>query len=298
MDDDLNDSAGFIDAMTQCQLQLQKHRAYGRFAPILFPFDRKVKATYAKLHAYIDAHVKRALEATKDEAETEMKSKRYILLHEMAKQIRDPVDLRFQVLNVFVPARDSISILISNTLFFLARKPELWAKLRADSVALGDQPLTFELLMSLQFFRYVINETLRLVGPSGHAQRIAVKNSILPTGGGPDGKSPVFVGKGTIITLSVYGQNHDKDFWGDDVYEYRPERWIDRRPMWDFNPFLGGPRICPAQQQVRTQAVYLLVRLTREFSKLENRDPVEEYVERFKMTVFESANGVKVAFYE
>lgn len=241
--------------------------------------------------------MKRALEATKDSSKNDKPQKKYILLHEMAKQIRDPIDLRFQIFNVFVPARDSVSILISNALFFLARKPDLWARLRKESVGLGDQPITFELLMSLQLFRYVINETLRLVGPSGHATRVAVKDTILPTGGGPDGKSPVFVEKGTIITLSVYGQNHDKDYWGDDIYEFRPDRWVDKRPMWDFLPFLGGPRICPAQQQVRTQAVYLLVRLTREFSRMENRDPVEEYVEKFKMTVFESFNGVKVVFF-
>lgn len=291
------DSSGFIDAMTEATVQLRKQRAYGKFAPFLLYFDRTAKASYAKLHSYIDAHVKRALEATKDNIGSDKPQKRYILLHEMAKQIRDPIDLRFQILNVFTPARDSISILIANTLFFLARKPEIWARLRAESIALGDQPLTFELLMSLQLFRHCINETLRIVGPSGHAQRIAVKDTIIPSGGGPDGKAPIFVEKGTVLTLSVYGQNHDADVWGDDVYDYNPDRWIGKRPMWDFNPFLGGPRICPAQQQVRTQAVYLLVRLTREFSKMENRDPVKEYVERFKMTVFESANGVKVAFY-
>ena len=47
---------------------------------------------------------------------------------------------------------------------------------------------------------------------------IAVKDTIVPTGGGPDGKSLVFVEKGAVITLSVYGQDHGREFWGDDVY--------------------------------------------------------------------------------
>ena len=64
--------------------------------------------------------------------------------------------------------------------------------------------------------------------------------------------------------------------------------------MWEFVPFLGGPRICPAQQQVLTQAVYVLVRLVREFASIGNRDPTLKYVEMTKMTV-ESRNGVKIA---
>jgi cytochrome P450 monooxygenase len=38
---------------------------------------------------------------------------------------------------------------------------------------------------------------------------------------------------------------------------------------------------------------YVLVRLMREFEKLENRDPVQEFVERTRLTT-ESRNGVKV----
>lgn len=83
---------------------------------------------------------------------------------------------------------------------------------------------------------------------------------------------------------------------GDDVEEFKPRRFADRRMDWDFTPFLGGPRICPAQQQVLTQAVYLLVRMTRKFVRIENRDPVLEYVEMVRMTT-ESRNGVKVALF-
>ena len=65
---------------------------------------------------------------------------------------------------------------------------------------------------------------------------------------------------------------------------------------WGWTPFFGGPRICPAQQQVLTQAVYLLVRMVMTFEKIENRDASVEYVELTKMLT-ESRNGVKVALY-
>jgi hypothetical protein len=58
--------------------------------------------------------------------------------------------------------------------------------------------------------------------------------------------------------------------------------------------FFSGPRTFPAQQQVFTQAIYLLVRMSREFLRIENRDPVIEYVERYRV-VTKSVNGVRVA---
>lgn len=66
--------------------------------------------------------------------------------------------------------------------------------------------------------------------------------------------------------------------------------------MWEFVPFLGGPRVRPAQLQVVTQAVYVLVRLVREFSRIENRNLTQEHVELAKMTV-ESRNWIKIALF-
>ena len=119
---------------------------------------------------------------------------------------------------------------------------------------------------------------------------------MLPVGGGRDGRAPVFVERGAVVALNLWGLHHDRDIWGDDVDEFRPGRWVDRRPLWEFVPFLGGPRICPAQQQVLTQAVYVLVRLVREFERVENRNEVGEYVEAGGTTV-ESRNGVRIALF-
>jgi cytochrome P450 len=88
---------------------------------------------------------------------------------------------------------------------------------------------------------------------------------------------------------------HNKDVWGDDVEEFKPERWFGHKPMWEFVPFWGGPRLCPAQQQVYTYVIYALLRLTQRFERIENCDPVLEYVEGL-MPSIESVNGVKVAF--
>ena len=288
----------FLEAFAQAQRWVTKRREAG-WLRYRYEFDKDWKSSYTKVHRFIDQHVERALRETKDEDKTDVDSqpvrKRYVLLNEMAKQIRDPIKLRYQVLGVFMPARDTTSIAVGNTLFQLARHPHIWTKLRQTSLQLGKETLTFEKLKSLAEFRYVLLETIRLSGPAARVWRVALRDTILPLGGGSDQKSPVFVPKGTTVVMGTWCVHHDRDIWGDDVQEFKPDRWLGLKPQWEFVPFLGGPRICPAQQQVLTHAVYILVRLTQKFEAIENCDPVFEYIEKFTMG-FESRNGVKVAF--
>ena len=35
-----------------------------------------------------------------------------------------------------------------------------------------------------------------------------------------------------------------RDYFGEDVEVFRPERWETLRPGWEYLPFNGGPRIC------------------------------------------------------
>lgn len=74
---------------------------------------------------------------------------------------------------------------------------------------------------------------------------MAVKDSVLPFGGGPDEKSPVFVQKNSLVSYSVYCLHRRTDFFGEDAKAFRPERWEENsRHGWDYLPFNGGPRIC------------------------------------------------------
>lgn len=116
---------------------------------------------------------------------------------------------------------------------------------------------------------------------------------MLPVGGGLDNKSPLLVEQGDLIETHFRSQQRDKSFWGDDADEFRPERWATIRPTWEYIPFSGGPRICPAMKLVYTESEYIMARIVREFSGLENRDDVLEWVEERRLT-FQSRNGAKV----
>ena len=98
---------------------------------------------------------------------------------------------------------------------------------------------------------------LRLYPPIPRNVRTALKDIILPTGGGPDGRSRIFVPAGTEVCYHVYAMHRRFDLWGPDALEFRPERWTDVEPGWSFLPFNGGPRICLGSESLTRIALLI-----------------------------------------
>ncbi|KFY39518.1 hypothetical protein V494_03951 [Pseudogymnoascus sp. VKM F-4513 (FW-928)] len=125
--------------------------------------------------------------------------------------------------------------------------------------------------------------------------RYANRNTTLPAGGGPDGKSPIFVTKGQLIVYGVFSMHRRKDLYGGYADEYKPERWDDLRVGWEYLPFSGGPRVCIGKQFALTEAAYTLARMVQEFQSIESRD-LTPWFERFHLTLGSGA-GVQVALH-
>ena len=119
------------------------------------------------VHEFVEKHIDKSLEAerlrkVKSHIE-EAENHRYILLDEMVKQTQDKLDLRSQILAVFMPSRDTTAFLVSNVIHALARNSDRWTKLRKEVSSMGSRPLTFELLKSMKYLQWVINESIHLV---------------------------------------------------------------------------------------------------------------------------------------
>lgn len=244
--------------------------------------DKKFRESCDTVHAYADKFVAQALEyrRSQDALPDEKKEReegggrqKYVFLNELAKDTSNPILLRDQIVNMLLAARDTTAGLLAFVFFMLARRPDVWDKLRADVLEHYCEPLTYEALMDMKYLRFVVNETLRLFPPIATNSRMANKDTVLPVGGGPDGKSPLFVAKHHVVTYSTFVMHRRAEFFGDDVEEFRPERWENLRPGWEFLPFNGGPRICPGQKFALTESSYTIARLLHAFSGIENLDP-------------------------
>lgn len=232
-----------------------------------------------QVHAFVDRFVQSAMDMVKDKEGSqdvdEEKGGPYVFLHALARATQDPVELRSQLLNILLAGRDTTASLLSWTMMLLARHPQIFHKLRQailDTFGTYTQPnpITFAGLKSCQYLQHTLNESLRLYPVVPMNRRTAVRDTTIPRGGGPDGTLPVFVPKGGAVGYNVHIMHRRKDLWGDDAEEFHPERWLNRKPGWDYIPFNGGPRICIGQQFALTEAGYVLVRLLQRFDHIEN----------------------------
>ena len=262
----------------------------------IFTRDRKFWASCKTAQDFVDGFVDKALMHHSDGKESD----RYILAYELAKESKDRIDIRNQLLNIFMPAHDASAVALTNIFFHLARNPPVWTKLREEALGkdvtanTGSGEITWERLKSLNCLQHVISETLRLNPAIGTISRAALRDTTLPTGGG-SGDCPIFVRKGDVVATSLYALHRRVDLYGADANIWCPERWESLRAKpWTYLPFGGGPRICPGQQLGFAEVGYTLVKFLERFKTIENRDAVFEFVEQYRIST-SSKNGAKVA---
>ena len=254
-----------------------------RFEKLHFLADNKESLrANQQVHAFVDRFVQSALDIVQREKngglDEEKNDENYVFLHALAATTQDPIELRSQLLNILLAGRDTTASLLSWCTLLLARHPSVFKNLRQTIVdTFGTynrpQPITFSGLKSCQYLQHFLNETLRLYPVVPMNRRTAVRDTTIPRGGGPDGMQPVYVRKGESIGYNVHLLHRRKDIWGPDAEEFRPERWLEKKPGWDYIPFNGGPRICIGQQFALTEAGYVIVRLLQRFDAIEDVYP-------------------------
>ena len=201
-------------------------------------------------------------DAHRSESEKDPTS-RYVFLHELVSQTSDKIKIRSELLNILLAGRDTTASLLSNVWFELSKRPDVWTRLRREVDSLDGELPTFENLKDMKYLRAVLNESLRLYPVVPENDRQAEVDTVLPVGGGEDGKSPVFVAKGQMVHWSLYTMHRRKDLYGDDAESFKPERWLDQgekkglRVGWEYLPFNGGPRICIGRRWPKLLSFFL-----------------------------------------
>lgn len=247
-DDDINFSQAFhvvsVEVTKRAKLQSLYWLAY----------SKKALRAVKYLRRFVDHFVDQTLQcgAVAEPHDIE-KDQHHTLLSALARGVRDPIEIRDQVLFTLVASRDTTAAMLSWMFLMLAKHPVVFAKLRSEILAEfglntttdeGSLPLTMQSLKRCRYLQWTMSETLRLYPPAPLGSRVAARDTTLPTGGGANGKSPIAVRKGQVINLCVYAMQRREDLWGEDVLEFKPERWEEKKPDWTFLPFSGGPRTC------------------------------------------------------
>lgn len=239
-------------------------------------YKKDNKRDIKSCHAFINYYVQRALSKKKNALQRPTNDrKKFIFLDALVESTQDPVELRSHLISILLAGRDTTASLLSYVFMLLTQHLDIYRKLRSIVIEsfgtyLHPRNLSFEALKSCNYLQWVLNETLRLYTVVPIDGRRAMRDTTLPTGGGPDGTAPLYVKKDTVVDYSVYLMHRRKDLWGPDAEDFQPERWDGRKSGWEYLPFNGGPRICIGQQFALTEAAYTIVRLAQKFEKIES----------------------------
>ena len=168
-------------------------------------------------------------------------------------------DVLDHMIFLMMAAHDTTTSTLSSLTYELARHPEWQERVRAESLALGNEQPGFDLVDGLESLTRAMRETLRRYPPLPVIPRIATERfefggyEILP---------------GSMVVVSPIHTHHMSEWWCD-PYSWDPERFADGRAEQDRHshswvPFGGGPHMCIgrlfAEAQVRMVMHQLLLR--------------------------------------
>lgn len=205
-------------------------------------FDHRCR----EIHKLVDWFVQTRLQGGEKDPELADGRKKFVLLNELAKETKNPLELRNESLSLLFAGRDTAGALLGWCFYFLSREKRVFRKLRAiimDEFGIAGE-ISFAQLKACQYMLYVINEVFRVAAVIPLNERVAVRDTTLPRGGGPDGSQPIFIPKGRQVLIATYAMQHRADIWGDDVEDFIPERWEGKKAGYEFIPFGVGPRSC------------------------------------------------------
>ncbi|KAM7183302.1 cytochrome P450 52A13 [Rhypophila sp. PSN 637] len=276
-----------------------------RLAPFHFVYNpTSFREACRSVHEFVESYIREA-GLMKDElaGEKQDEGSASWFIRQVAQQSASEIELRDQLLNVLLAGRDTTACCLSWTFRLLVRHPAAMDRLRREVAAvMGEQAVaTREQTRMMPFLACVVKESLRLYPPVPLNNHEAVKTTILPTGGGPDGTSPIMVRKGELVVFSQYVNTRMKSLFREDANNFRPERWETGELDdigWGYFPFNGGPRQCLGEDFALMEISYTSIRLLQTFPVIvlpegETIEPVGTEKQTLTL-VLSSADGCRV----
>jgi len=190
-----------------------------------------------------------------------------------------------QVRTIMLAGHETTSKTLTFCLWELAKHHDFQEKLRAEInetlekvKARGDGDITANDFENMPHLVAVTKEALRLHPIVVEIMRVSTRDDVLPltkpiVGTSGTVHTEILIPKGTTITLSLIGYNLNKDLWGPDAYEFRPERWLEMNEKAEspvgvygnLSTFSGGIRSCIGWRFAVIEMQAFLVTLIRRF---------------------------------
>jgi cytochrome P450 len=170
-------------------------------------------------------------------------------------------ELLDEVMTMFVAGHDTTSVVLTWTLYLLARHPDIEAKLVAEIRAQhSPEPQTIESLMAYPYLRMVIQESMRLYPPVWSFGRKAVQ---------ADQMLGYHVPAGTSCTMPALFVHRHPDFW-EQPNAFYPEHFLPEqvkaREKLAYFPFSAGQHRCIGEHYAIMEIQLALIELLNNYT--------------------------------
>ncbi|TVU21007.1 hypothetical protein EJB05_30616 [Eragrostis curvula] len=164
----------------------------------------------------------------------------------------------------FFAGQDTTSHLLTWTMFLLSRYPEWQEKLREEVIReCGNAVPNPDMVSKLKLVNMVLLESLRLYSPVVSIKRCAGSDIKLGN---------ISVPKGTMLSIPIALLHRDKEVWGQDADQFKPERFehgVSKAAGNHPNAMLAfsqGPRACIGQNFAMLEARIGLAMILQRFT--------------------------------
>lgn len=149
-------SQHFATSFDYVQDQLRFRAGLGPF--VSFHWSPRFCRECEVVHRYVDDLIQKAHGHENAYTSEKHQGGPYNILRELSKLTTDAKQVRSELLNVLLAARDTTASLLSSTFYNISRHSDVLRKLREEIARLGGQKPTYEAMKEMKYLRYVLNE--------------------------------------------------------------------------------------------------------------------------------------------
>uniref|UniRef100_A0A914Z8S3 Cytochrome P450 n=1 Tax=Panagrolaimus superbus TaxID=310955 RepID=A0A914Z8S3_9BILA len=157
---------------------------------------------------------------------------------------------------------DTTANTLGNTAWFLAKNPKIQQKLceEIDDICGNRDEISYEELGSMRYADVVMKEVLRHYPVAAFA---ASRECQQPTTIGPG----IEIEKDVCVALDLFTLHFDKNIWGEDSDEFKPERFFDLSALqqMSYYPFGGGARLCVGMRLAYLEEKLILIKILQNY---------------------------------
>ncbi|KAL8049219.1 hypothetical protein ABFX02_06G007300 [Erythranthe guttata] len=195
------------------------------------------------------------------------------LLSKMVLNGEEDEVVRDTMISFIMAGRDTTSAAMTWLFYLLSCHTEAENEVVKEiEKIVGDEEISLsklERLKELRWLKACVCESMRLYPPVAWDSKHATANDMLPDGTG--------VRAGDRVTYFPYGMGRMKGLWGEDRFEFKPERWVSEVERgeikaiknvspYKFPVFQAGPRACLGKEMAFAQMKYVMASILKRFT--------------------------------